>query len=169
MKIRRAKALWKVPELWKNQKAVFPQLLGPSVHTSHNAGCRWTFLKHNFSSTPGTATAVRTRVFRVEIRLSSRTQCAAGGGSRPWLRDRREAMGRGPGLGKVLRPSEPRGADGTSGAQGGGQTGVEGDPALSGSRADGRRSGERRHRGHPARRTVVPAAVEHSADRSGRG
>src|ERR1700750_3141884 len=34
-----AKALWKVPELWKNQKTVFPQLLGPSVHTSHNAGC----------------------------------------------------------------------------------------------------------------------------------
>src|SRR5512135_2330433 len=52
MKIGRAKALWKVPELWKNQKAVFPQLLGPSVHTSHNAGCYWTFLKHNFSSTP---------------------------------------------------------------------------------------------------------------------
>src|SRR5215469_1099928 len=52
MKIGRAKALWKVPELWKNQKAVFPQLLGPSVHTSHNAGCYWTFLKHNFPSTP---------------------------------------------------------------------------------------------------------------------
>src|SRR6201989_3719712 len=34
-----AKALWKVPELWKNQKTVCPQLLGPSVHTSHNAGC----------------------------------------------------------------------------------------------------------------------------------
>src|ERR1700758_2195263 len=41
MKIGQAKALWKVPELWKNQKAVFPQLLGPSVHTSHNAGCYW--------------------------------------------------------------------------------------------------------------------------------
>src|SRR5215469_11789606 len=52
MKIGRAKALWKVPELWKNQKAVFPQLLGPSVQTSHNAGCYWTFLKHNFPSTP---------------------------------------------------------------------------------------------------------------------
>src|SRR6201984_997090 len=39
MKIGQAKALWKVPELWKNQKTVFPQLLGPSVHTSHNAGC----------------------------------------------------------------------------------------------------------------------------------
>src|SRR5215469_2599316 len=52
MKIGRAKALWKVPELWKNQKGVFPQLLGPSVHTSHNAGCYWTFLKHNFPSTP---------------------------------------------------------------------------------------------------------------------
>ena len=50
--IGRAKALWKVPELWKNQKTVFPQLLGPSVHTSHNAGCYWTFLKHNFPSTP---------------------------------------------------------------------------------------------------------------------
>ncbi len=49
----------------------------------------------------GDATAVRTRVFRVELRLSSRTQRAAGGGSRPELRGRREAMGRG--LGEVLR------------------------------------------------------------------
>jgi hypothetical protein len=36
----------------KNQTAVFPQLLGPSVYTSHNAGGCWTFIKHNFSSTP---------------------------------------------------------------------------------------------------------------------
>src|SRR6266478_840971 len=46
------KALWKLTELWKNQKTVFPQLLEPSVHSSHNAGCCWSFLKHNFSSTP---------------------------------------------------------------------------------------------------------------------
>src|SRR5262249_43883877 len=43
------------------------------------------------------------------------------------------------------------------------------DPALSGSGTEGRRSGKRTPRGHPARRTVVPAAVEHSADRSGPG
>src|SRR6266478_431705 len=46
------KALWKLTELWKNQKTVFPQLLEPAVHSSHNAGCCWSFLKHNFSSTP---------------------------------------------------------------------------------------------------------------------
>src|SRR6266496_3817999 len=53
----------------------------------------------------GDATAVRTRVFRVELRLSSRTQGASGGGSRPELRGGREAMGRGPGLGEVLGSS----------------------------------------------------------------
>jgi transposase len=50
--LRRRKALWKLPELWKNQRTVFPQLLEPSVHSSHNAGCCWTIPKHNFSSTP---------------------------------------------------------------------------------------------------------------------
>jgi group II intron reverse transcriptase/maturase len=49
---RRRKALWKLPELWKNQRTVFPQLLEPSVHSSHNAGCCWIIPKHNFSSTP---------------------------------------------------------------------------------------------------------------------
>src|SRR5690242_18374850 len=51
------KPLWKLTELWKNQKTVFPQLLEPSVHSSHNAGCCWSFLKHNFSSTPPAAAA----------------------------------------------------------------------------------------------------------------
>src|ERR1700758_5433062 len=37
----RRKALWKLPELWKNQRTVFPQLLEPSVHNFHNAGCCW--------------------------------------------------------------------------------------------------------------------------------
>jgi len=46
--------LWKLTELWKNPKTVFPQLLEPAVHSSHNAGCCWSFLKHNFSSTPPT-------------------------------------------------------------------------------------------------------------------
>jgi hypothetical protein len=49
-----AKALWKtgkLTELWKNQRTVFPQLLEPSVHSFHNAGCCWYF-GHNISSTP---------------------------------------------------------------------------------------------------------------------
>src|SRR3974390_3392672 len=116
-----------------------------------------------------TATAVRTRVFRVKLRLSSRPQRAPSGESRKGLCCGRETLGRGPGLGEVLRPGEPRRADGTGGAQGRRQTGTEADPALSASRSDGRRRGERTHRGHPARRTVVPAAVEYSADRSGPG
>jgi transposase len=44
--------LWKLTVLWKNHRTVFPQNLEPSVHSFHNAGCCWTFLKHNFSSTP---------------------------------------------------------------------------------------------------------------------
>src|SRR6266550_4885448 len=52
MKWRGRKALWKLPVLWKNQKAVFPQHLEPSVHSSHNACC-WLISKHNFSCTPG--------------------------------------------------------------------------------------------------------------------
>jgi putative transposase len=43
--------LWKLTELWKNQRTVFPQLLEPSVHTFHNAGCCLSF-GHNISSTP---------------------------------------------------------------------------------------------------------------------
>src|ERR1700751_3946628 len=35
--ISAAKALWKLTEVWKNQRTVFPQLLEPSVHSSHNA------------------------------------------------------------------------------------------------------------------------------------
>jgi hypothetical protein len=30
---------WKLTELWKNQRTVFPQLLEPSVHSFQNAGC----------------------------------------------------------------------------------------------------------------------------------
>jgi hypothetical protein len=40
--------LWKVTELWKNQRTVFPQFLGPSVHTFHNAGCYWSFRTQHF-------------------------------------------------------------------------------------------------------------------------
>jgi hypothetical protein len=43
--------LWKLTELWKNQRTIFPQLLEPSVHTFHNAGCYWSF-GHNISFTP---------------------------------------------------------------------------------------------------------------------
>jgi hypothetical protein len=56
--LRRRKALWKLPELWKNQRTVFPQLLEPSVHSSHNAGCCSPRNKHNFSSTPETPAVI---------------------------------------------------------------------------------------------------------------
>jgi hypothetical protein len=45
-------ALWKLTELWKNKRTVFPQLLEPSVHSFHNAGYYWSF-GHNISFTPG--------------------------------------------------------------------------------------------------------------------
>src|SRR5580704_11190019 len=51
---RRRKALWKLTQLWKNQRTVFPQLLEPSVHSFHNAGCCGNF-KHNISCTPAVA------------------------------------------------------------------------------------------------------------------
>src|ERR1700750_1686886 len=54
-----AKALWKVPELWKNQKTVFPQLLGPSVHTSHNAGCCGPSSNTTFLLLPAFGTATK--------------------------------------------------------------------------------------------------------------
>jgi Transposase IS116/IS110/IS902 family len=65
---RRRKALWKLTELWKNQRTVFPQLLEPSVHSFHNAGCYWNF-KHNISCTP-TALA-----FVLIIGRAERFQC----------------------------------------------------------------------------------------------
>jgi hypothetical protein len=55
--------LWKLTELWKNQRTVFPQLLEPSVHTFHNAGCCGNF-KHNFSCTPADTTRARIRMRR---------------------------------------------------------------------------------------------------------
>src|ERR1700747_3297448 len=63
-------------------------------------------------------------------------------------------MGRGFGLGKVLRPRQPRCTDGASGAEGEGRTGAEANPTLSGSGIDGRR-------------TTVTAAIKHLAARSG--
>src|ERR1035437_2055796 len=90
----------------------------------------------------GIATAVRSRVLRVELRLPSRTQRAASGEGRAELRCRRQTVGGGYRSGEVLRPSEPRRADGTGGAAGEGQTGGEADPALFGSGTDGRRGGE---------------------------
>src|SRR6201982_1096439 len=76
-------------------------------------------------------------------------------------------MGRGFGLGKVLRPRQPRCTDGASGAEGEGGTGAEANPTLSGSGIDGRRSDEYANRRDAARRTTVTAAIKHLADRSG--
>ncbi len=49
---RRRKALWKLPELWKNPKTVFPQLLGPSVHSSHNVAVADCFSNTTFLLLP---------------------------------------------------------------------------------------------------------------------
>src|SRR4029077_8246214 len=76
-------------------------------------------------------------------------------------------MGRGLGLGKVLRPRQPRCADGTSGAEGEGRTGAEANPALSGSGNDGRRGDQCANRRDAARRTTVATVIKHSADRPG--
>ena len=51
--------------------------------------------------------------------------------------------------------------------EGEGRTGVEADPALSGSGTDGRRGGECANGRHAARRATVAAVVQHPADRSG--
>src|ERR1700747_1338488 len=65
-------------------------------------------------------------------------------------------MGRGFGLGKVLRPRQPRCTDGASGAEGEGRTGAEANPTLSESGIDGRRSDECANRRDAARRTTSP-------------
>jgi hypothetical protein len=52
--LRRRKALWKLPELWKNQKTVFPTApwtFGPQF--PQRRLLLVLFLKHNFPSTPG--------------------------------------------------------------------------------------------------------------------
>jgi hypothetical protein len=51
--LRRRKALWKLPELWKNQKTVFPTApwtFGPQF--PQRRLLLVLFLKHNFPSTP---------------------------------------------------------------------------------------------------------------------
>src|SRR5487761_57596 len=76
-------------------------------------------------------------------------------------------MGRGPGLGKVLRPCQPRCTDGAGGAEGEGRKGAEANPALSGGGTDGRRGDQCANRRDAARRTAVTTVIEHPADRSG--
>ncbi len=62
------------------------------------------------------ATDLRGRVQRVELRLQTWAQRVAGGASCPRLRARRPGLGDGHRLGQVLRPRQPRPADGKSGA-----------------------------------------------------
>ena len=70
-------------------------------------------------------------------------------------------------LGEIFRPSEPRCADGTSGAQSERPRGVEADPALSGSGTDGRRGSECTERRDAAGQSSFTVVIEHPAGRSG--
>src|SRR5262252_4039706 len=76
MKIRPTKALWKVTELWKKQRTLFPQLLEPSVHNFHNADCccYYIFFRHNIPSTPR---RVRGEVRGVVMKSSRRQESRA--------------------------------------------------------------------------------------------
>src|SRR5258708_16711513 len=105
-KIRRRKALWKLTELWKNPKTVFPQLLEPAVHSSHNAGCCWSFLKHNFSSTPPTRERQAGPCGVAERAVVPKKQGNSGGGKRPQLKtDARSNEGHGELTKTVATPS----------------------------------------------------------------
>ena len=61
------------------------------------------------------------------------------------------------GPGEVLRPGEPRRADGAGGAQGEGQAGAEAGEAIPGGRGHGRRLGVTDDRRDAAGRSVHPA------------
>jgi Protein of unknown function (DUF2934) len=82
----RRNALWKLPELWKNQRRLFPQLLEPSVHSSHNAGGCWTIPKHNFSSTPEEIRLRANQLYEERGRID-------GHASDDWLQAEAEVLG----------------------------------------------------------------------------
>jgi len=79
--LRRRNALWKLTVLWKNQRTVFPQILEPSVHTFHNAGCCWSF-EHNISCTPSFRFyALYDKVYRKDVLAFAYECCKANGGA----------------------------------------------------------------------------------------
>ena len=72
------------------------------------------------------------------------------------VRGRRQAVGGRHGPGEVLRPGEPRRADGAGGAHGEGQAGAEAGEAIPGGRCHGRRAGVTDDGGNAARRPDSP-------------
>ena len=78
-------------------------------------------------------------------------------------------MGSRHGPGEVLRPGEPRRADGTGGAQGEGQTGTEAGKEIPGGRSHGRRLGVTEDGRDAPGRPAVTADVERPPGRTGQG
>ncbi len=78
----------------------------------------------------------------------------AGGASRPRPRAQRPALGGGHGLGEILRPGQPRPADGKGGKAGDGRAGSQADPQVPGSRPDEGWDGAAENAGHAARRAA---------------
>ena len=93
---------------------------------------------------------------RSSIRTSPTPPTASGRGGAPTKRCRprdaycrRTALGGRPRPGEVLRPRQPRHADGARGAQGQGQAGAAADPPLPAGRIDDGRAGHARQEGTP--------------------
>ena len=109
---------------------------------------------------------LRPDVLQPQLRLSSGTVGASGGGGRARTPCERLSVGRGPRPRKVFRPSESRPLDGSAGPARDGHTRADAGPRVLERRGLGEWLGQCHGGGHPARGAAVTVAVEHRAPRA---
>src|SRR2546422_2886326 len=115
------------------------------------------------------ATAVRPDLLTTQLRLQARTPGARRGARGAAVHPGRTPVGGGRGPGEVLRPGQPRCADGKAGEAHGGRAVAGAHPSLPRSGHHGRRRGDGAARGDAARRPPLTALGECAPRRRGQG
>src|SRR3989449_7754721 len=115
------------------------------------------------------ATAVRPDLLTTQLRLQARTPGARRGARGAAVHPGRTPLGGGRGPGEILRPGQPRRADGKAGETHGGRAAAGSHPSLPRSGHHGRRGGDGAARRDAARRTPLAAAGERAPRRRGPG
>ena len=117
----------------------------------------------------GAAADLRSDLQRAQPRLSTWAPSTRRGARSAAVHPGRKTVGGRRGSGEVLRPREPRRADGKAGESDRGRADAADHPPLSGGRHHGRRSGGGAARRNAARRTSLTATGKRAPRRSGQG